>query len=431
MTSGMLGAFILTMVIGNHFLSADKSVTRQMLGHDFLAFYTAGSFVRQDRAHELYNLNSVRDFEQSTAHAAGLEVGKSFGPWWNPPFYALLFEPFAALPYARALDLWRWISLAAVLIAIALLSHLIAEASLATRWQQWMLPPVLIAISMPFIQAISHGQNTYTSLLLLTVTVVLWRKEKRFLAGAIAGLLFFKPQLGAVVATVLIADLGWSALAGVAVTGTILLLTTLIAMPGSLTDWLHQLPANVHYMQIENAYLWERHVTLKSFWRLLLQGRQAGEPTLLTTALTWLSLAAIGGALAWTVIRSRKHQQDSSPQIHRDRLITATITAMPLLMPFYFDYDLLLLAIPATLYAAERIAAPDKTAPSDLRLTCSWAALYCWLFFNPALALHTHISGTVLLLTCTATLSIRRVNRLDGDLTPLTLLHPQHLPLAA
>jgi hypothetical protein len=99
MAGTALGVFLLTIVVGNHFLATDKSVTRQMLGHDFLAFYTAGSFVRQGRTNDLYNLDAVRDFEQSTAHAAGLEVGKSFGPWWNPPFYALVFEPLAAQPY--------------------------------------------------------------------------------------------------------------------------------------------------------------------------------------------------------------------------------------------------------------------------------------------------------------------------------------------
>jgi len=124
LSGGILGVFVLTLVVGNHFLERDRSVTREMLGHDFLAFYTAGSFVRGDRAHDLYNLNAVRDFEQSTAHAAGLEVGKSFGPWWNPPFYALAFEPLAALPYGRALDLWRWISLAAVIVAMLLLSNI-------------------------------------------------------------------------------------------------------------------------------------------------------------------------------------------------------------------------------------------------------------------------------------------------------------------
>jgi hypothetical protein len=426
-----LAVFLLTLIVGNHFIAADKSVTREMLGHDFLAFYTAGSLVRQGRAHDLYNLNAVRDFEQSTAHAAGLEVGKSFGPWWNPPFYALIFEPLTALPYAKALDTWRWISLACVVIAIGLLSHLVASASLSTRWQHWMLVPLLMVISMPFLQAASHGQNTFTSLLLLTVTVILWRQNRKFTAGIIGGFLFYKPQLGAVVALAMAADLGWTTLAGLSVTGIFLLLVNLIALPGTLTDWMHELPANVHWIQVENAYLWERHVTLKSFWRLLLQGREAGESTLLTTAITWMSLAAIGGSLAYAFIRGWNNRLGTDPTIRRDRLISATIIAMPLLMPFYFDYDLLLLAIPATLYAAERITYPDRINPNDRYLTASWVTLFAWLYVNAPLALHSHVGGTVLLLTTVSVLSTRRINQLDGEAGEVIVLHPQRIALAA
>ena len=423
-----LGVFLVTLVVGNQMISADRSVTRQMLGHDFLAFYTAGSFVRQGRVNQLYELDQVKAFEQSTAQTAGLEVGKSFGPWWNPPFYALVFEPLAALPYATALDVWRWISLTAGGIAIALLARTVWAASLVTRWQQWALVPLLVVISMPFIQALSHAQNTLTSLLLLTTTVMLWRKQRNFLAGCCCGLLFYKPQLGALVAAVMVLDLGWSALGGLCVTGTVLLSTTLLLLPGSMGDWLHQLPLNVRWMQVDHAYLWERHVTLKAFWRLLLQGREAGEATLLTSLLTWVSQAVIGGGLAWAAIQNRISHRDS---VGRDRLISATIAAMPLLMPFYFDYDLLLLAVPAVLYAAEFISNPERLLNDDRWITARWAALYACLFFNPAVALHTHISVSVLLLVSLAAGLINRVNRADGEEATILILHPQRLAMAA
>jgi hypothetical protein len=442
MGAGALGVFILTLAIGNEFIAPDRSVTRQMLGHDFLAFYTAGSFVRQGRYLDLYNLDSVRDFEQSTGHAAGLEMGKSFGPWWNPPFYALVFEPLAALPYATALDAWRWISLVAVVMAIGILTSFVARASrpfppdnirgFVKGSQYGGLVPLLIVISMPFIQAFSHGQNTFTSLLFLTVTVALWRSEKRLLTGIACGLLFYKPQLGAVVAAAMVIDLGWISLAGVAITGMILLAVTQIAMPGSLADWLHSLPANVKWMQVDHAYLWERHVTLKSFWRLLLQGREAGEASFLTTALTDLSLLAIGGSLMWSIFQARNRRGSvEETRVHRDRAITAAVLAMPLLMPFYFDYDLLLLAVPATLYAVERIQFPDQSRPQDRWMTVGWVALFAWMFFNPAIALHTHLSGTVILLSGITILSIRRVNRPDGDQTPIFIIHPQRIAMAA
>ena len=50
--------------------------------------------------------------------------------------------------------------------------------------------------------------------------------------GMIAGLLFYKPQLGTVVAAVLVLTLGWRALLGVVITGAVLTLITIVTMPG-------------------------------------------------------------------------------------------------------------------------------------------------------------------------------------------------------
>jgi alpha-1,2-mannosyltransferase len=414
-----LALVLLTIIVGNQFIAQDKAVTRQMLGHDFLAFYTAGSFIRDGRYHDLYKLDAVKDFEQSTAHAADLEVGKSFGPWWNPPFYAMMFEPFAALPYPNALNLWREICLVALAIAIVLLMQMVAGSA-----RNWGLVPLLVLTSMPFIQALSHGQNTFTSLLLLTATVAAWRSERRLAAGLLCGLLFYKPQLGAVVAAVLVLDLGWSAFAGLCVTGAVLAAVCLIALPGSLHDYMRLLPANVHWMQVENSYLWERHVTLKAFWRLLLQGREAGEPFVITQILIWLSVTAVVGGLAWAIVRSRGEKD-----IRRDRLIAATITAMPLIMPFYFDYDLLLLAVPVTLYAVDRLRQP--ASPGDVWLTRGWVVLFFWMFVNPAIGMHTHVNVTVILLSTIAAMQIRRAGQREVMAQPLPMEQPRNLPLAA
>ncbi len=474
-----LAAFLLTLLIGNRFVAADRAVTRVHLGHDFLAFYTAAAFVRDGHAAQLYDLDAVRRAEQATARANGVDLGTAFGPWWNPPFYALALEPLAGLSYGRALDRWRWINVAAAAAAAGLLGRMVARPHPLSNGPERRafirrsrkrarpcgpslepLPPprsvgfsrsgrpgralvdarrvplrgdryavvgtalngaentalvaLLLATSMPFVQALSHGQNTFTSLLVLTATVALWRADRGFAAGVVGGLLFYKPQLAAVVASVMAVDLGPPAVAGLAVTGLALLLTTRLGLPGSLTDWVHQLPANVRYMQVEHAYLWDRHVTLKAFWRLLLQGTAAGEMTPLATALTGVSLAAVAVPLAWAAVRARGRAD------RRDRLITATVCAMPLLMPFYFDYDLLLLAVPAALYAAD--------ARRDPRLTAAWVGLYGWLFVNAAIASRLHVGGAALLLAGVTGLSIRRVNRPEVAATPTA--RPAAFPLA-
>jgi hypothetical protein len=42
----LLALFTLTLIIGNFFVPADKAVDRSMIGHDFLAFFSAGELAR-------------------------------------------------------------------------------------------------------------------------------------------------------------------------------------------------------------------------------------------------------------------------------------------------------------------------------------------------------------------------------------------------
>src|SRR5437764_277736 len=60
---------------------------------------------------------------------------------------------------------------------------LLGAAPLLLDWKTWALVPLLMAVSMPFIQAIGHGQNTCLSLLIVAATVKLWRKDCAVAAG--------------------------------------------------------------------------------------------------------------------------------------------------------------------------------------------------------------------------------------------------------
>ena len=114
----------------------------------------------------------------------------------------------------------------------------------------------------------------------------------------------YKPQLGAVLAIVMTIDLGWRVALSTACTGALLVIVTGLTLPGAFDDYLRHLPVNLHVMQVESAYLWERHVTFKGFWRLLFQGRGAGEATWIVSALTIACSALIGGGLLMTVRNS-------------------------------------------------------------------------------------------------------------------------------
>jgi hypothetical protein len=137
-------------------------------GLDFIAFYTAGSFVDQGRLGDLYNLEAVHQFQRQVAGANHFDIGRAYGPWWNPPFYALVFKPLARLAYPAALIVWITLNLICFGVACVLLCRLLPER---TNWRYRALVPVLTILSAPFILAVSHAQNACTSLLLLVVTV--------------------------------------------------------------------------------------------------------------------------------------------------------------------------------------------------------------------------------------------------------------------
>jgi hypothetical protein len=413
-----MAVLVLTFAALNASLPHDKRLTPQMVGLDFLPFYTAGTLVRGGMTDLLYDLNTVKALEQETAALNGLELGSRFGPFWNPPFYAWGFVSLSRMPYADALLTWTMVNVAALLCALVLLIRMLPKES---DWRTTALVPLLVLVSMPFIQAISHGQNTFTSLLLVAMAASAWRQRRAIAGGIACGLLLYKPQLAAVLAVVMAFDLGWRVMLGMGGVAGTLIASTAMSMPGAIGEYLISLPRNLHAMQVEGTYAWERHVTFKSFFRLLFEGRGPGEIGWTVSLLTVAFAALVGAGLLLALVRSRGKRSFDDPwtgqsnSLRRDRLIAATIAASPLIMPFYFDYDLLLLSVPATLLAAELCARPVGATMSrrDQWLFGTWWALFLWLMVNPGVASTIGLNVTVILLTAVVTLLLARAIRRD------------------
>jgi hypothetical protein len=417
--AGGVALFIATLAAGYAMLP--KTGERAgSVGLDFIAFYTAGTFVDQGNSRQLYDLHAVGAFQHQLAHHLGADLGQAIGPWWNPPFYAWLFVPLAKLSYPAALRVWLAVNLLCVAGAVAILVRWLRAAGGDVGPAKWALIPVLVILSTPFLQSMTHGQSTGMSLLILTLAVGAWRKERAFVAGLVLGLLAYKPQLCAAVAGVMALSLGSRALLGLATTVTSLTLVNVLTLPGTIGDYLEQLPQNLHFVLYEVPYLWDRHVTFKAFWRLLLNGYAVGEPSGTLTLITGGCVVALGAALCFAAMETRKRIVGKpvkgrrvliSPADGRrmDRLIAATIVAAPLLMPFYFDYDQLLLAIPAVLLAVEILQRPGAGRPGLLiGLWCAW---YAWLMLNPDIAAATRVNGAVVLLAALSATLVTRAWR--------------------
>ncbi len=387
------------------------------LGHDLLPSYAAGELVRQGQARLMYDRAAVSAVEFRVIREANLDIDNRYGPWLNPPFFAWFFAPLSALPYRQAAAAFLIFNLLLVFASLALLTRMVADPRaegsirrIKADWQTLALVPILVILPLPFWQAMGHQQNTFISFFLLILSVTFWRHDKPLIAGLIAGLLFFKPQLAVLFAAALVIGTGWRALAGLAVTGLTLLAITLWTLPGCLVDFLHRLPPILHWLQLESPYNWGRQVTLQSFWRLALQGHVRGETLAAAKVLWWFSSAAFFVTIAAAAWRFRRRHRD---KMSRDRLIAASIVSMPMLMPYYMDYDLLLMAVPAVLLAAEWMRRPDRATRADYWLLAAWTALAIESHLNPGLAGHSRLNLAVPLLSLISALHLWRCLRGD------------------
>ena len=102
----------------------------------------------------------------------------------NPPFYALLYVPASRLPYLASF--WIWTAIAVLLSWLGIV-WLTGEAAASTF--------VLSMSFYPVFAVFSFGQNSLLSFAAFCLTFHLLERQRFFLAGVVAGLLLFKPQL--------------------------------------------------------------------------------------------------------------------------------------------------------------------------------------------------------------------------------------------
>jgi hypothetical protein len=391
-----LVVLIASLVSANSIVNKDRAFSRADFGLDFIAFYRAGVLLERGDATQLYDLQATRQFDEELVKKESLHLGNTFGLFYNPPFYAWVFEPLARLGYFRALVVWSLTGIIFFVAASWLLCRMIPSDG---DWRDRALIPSLMCVSLSFIQAFCSAQNTFGSLLLLALAVTAWRAGRGFSAGFVIGILFYKPQLAAVILLGMTVSLGWQALSGAALSLGSLILVNVLTLPGTLSEFVHRLGPNFSAMLAAHSYLWARHATFRGFWEVLL-----GENNSRFAALLGISCSAVvAGCLIVCIWRNLKVGS-------RDRLIVALITTTPLIMPYYVDYDLLLLAVPAVLFAAEMIQRNPAHKPPqrDQWLVRLWIALFLLLLLNPGLTGTLHVNLSVPLLCAIAGISMVR-----------------------
>ncbi len=238
---------------------------------DFSAFYAAGS---------LAFTRAVTDLAPITAFQA--ERGLPITPFVYPAGMALPYALLAALPYGIAAALHAAVMAGLLVLAAVVWSDIVG---LPRRWV------VLGALAWaPAAAGVASGQNSSAALLLLVLATGALVRQRDAAAGALGGLLAYKPQLAAPVAGLLLLRGRWRALGWLAAACLVQYGLGVIATGGRL-DW------PVGWLASVRAYQ-EADLLANGWQAISLPGLAARAG--LVTGMPWLVL--VGYAVAGVVV---------------------------------------------------------------------------------------------------------------------------------
>jgi len=260
-----------------------KDAEGQLLGADHLAFFHAARLIGEGRQGDLYDYPRLSEegYQKSIVgwDWAGYEAYR------NPPFYALLYLPTTGLSYYSSFLIWTGIGFALLALAILLL-----RPPRPVRAFLWALA------FYPVFANISFGQNTFISLGVFAAVYRLLHSDRRFAAGLVAGLLWFKPQL-------LLGLFVWWGFyprryllcwMGLGLMGLALAALSWFALPEASQAFVKSLQGNVGFT---GEKMWNKH-TPKAFVEMLIPGL----PSLVYWVIAGVVTAACV-AVAWRVAR--------------------------------------------------------------------------------------------------------------------------------
>ena len=201
------------------------------VGSDFAAFWEAGRIANLGDAARAWDQQLLNDSIRA-AHHSGYGTA-----WIYPPVFLFVVSPLAALPYLAATFLWQLVSL----FAIALTLKAILKSNRDT----------CIALASPLTPLVlANGQNSFVTAALLGACLLMLDR-KPTLAGGLFGGLIYKPQLGIVLAPLLLFGGHWRAFFGGAIAAIGLIAASVLLWGvDSWTAWLGSLHYGRTYMEL-------------------------------------------------------------------------------------------------------------------------------------------------------------------------------------
>ncbi|MCA6121461.1 DUF2029 domain-containing protein [Bradyrhizobium sp. WSM 1704] len=293
------------------------TVPTMAVGHDFAAFWTAARLALEGRAADAYG-------DAGRAAVTALLGQKIFAPFFYPPTALLVCLPFALLPFAAAATLW----IAATGAAYA--------AAVRAMLKGGSIVPA-IAFPAAWVCAL-FGQNSLFSAALLGGAAVMLDRTP-VAAGALLGCLTYKPQIALLAPLVLLVTRRWRALAAAVVT-TLAMIMAATALFG-IDAWI----GFIRVLPEASAWNIGGAPGFDKFASPYAAVRQLGG----SGDLAWIvQLAAAAGAAGILIATLRKRPGGAAE-------IALMAAATGLCVPFFGNYEMVILAIPGAWLIAQAI----------------------------------------------------------------------------
>jgi len=277
------------------------------VGWDFRAFHSAATLLSRGETTAMYDLAWPADLDGP--------------PFANPPFTAVLFLPFVAMGVVPAWVVWTVISVGAMAIGFRALDV-----------PSWPLATGAALLTVPVFFALRLGQTSLLVFMLMSLGYAALRSGRFRAAGAVLGLVVFKPQL-------LVGFVFWwlsrwrtmrPAIVGAFATGGTLIAVSLILLPFAWVGFFEAASRLPELYAFGDSPYYEF-----AMWNLVVTDGPAN-PTFISALSLALTIGA-GLALVWFVRRVR----DDLPLAYAGAVVVGLIAAAHLVV---HDWTLLLIA---------------------------------------------------------------------------------------
>ena len=278
-------------------------------GHDFIVYYATAQMTLDGDAAAVYELEKIHAVQNAI-----IQRKVPYAPWVYPPTFLLLILPFGFLPYIGAYTAWCVSSIA------------VGAAAGWTVLRRWWVPFLVIFFPATWLNLFAGQNGGITAGLMLGGLGLLHRHP--IMAGALFGLMSYKPQFGLLIPLALATGRHWVSFASAAVTVVGFAAISFFAFGGE--PWAMFLAQFQSDWIAQSEILWWKSVTIYPMARLIGLG-----PTTASAVQIASTLVAVGLVVhCW--------RRTTTPELQAASLAFGTLLATPRAMM----YDLTLLLIP-------------------------------------------------------------------------------------